>query len=390
MSFIRCLAMLALAAVLAEEAAASQQKYTYDDIELMKRANNKYASGELPLGDRRYVTEAPRKGYIFLCNVPNKDEGGAQQEGSWIHRASWNIFQKLAVQGKVTWSDASLTHAIEGDQRQLTGNGLPINHPTGLFPIQYNDPAALFDRNPNSIKAQSVRETLPMQPTYSDTPYCMGGEAGVMLTGVSLFNGFDAALRDAAAHELQDMCQGHPQKEGHYHYHSLSSCITDISIKTVIGYALDGFPITGPMVADKRYLTTDDLDECHGITSEIIEDGKKKITYHYVMTQDFPYSVSCFRGHPTRRGPHRTPIKAPQQSEEQKTQEQPSNNQRNQQMQKPQSKNQLPQPPREAIFACDNHADGTQCGFATKRGDMITGRCLRPPGQETLACVPNH
>jgi len=43
-------------------------------------------------------------------------------------------------------------------------------------------------------------------------------------------------------------------------------------------------------------LTTDDLDECHGITSQILLDGKLTTSYHYVMTQDFPYSVSCFRG----------------------------------------------------------------------------------------------
>jgi hypothetical protein len=42
-------------------------------------------------------------------------------------------------------------------------------------------------------------------------------------------------------------------------------------------------------------LTTDDLDECHGLTSLIKLDGKNVTMYHYVMTQDFPYSVSCFR-----------------------------------------------------------------------------------------------
>jgi hypothetical protein len=63
----------------------------------------------------------------------------------------------------------------------------------------------------------------------------------------------------------------------------------------VIGFALDGYPITGPKVGDKNYLTTSDLDECHGIVSDITLDGKKTTQYHYVMTQDFPYSVSCFR-----------------------------------------------------------------------------------------------
>ncbi len=117
-----------------------------------------------------------------------------------------------------------------------------------------------------------------------------------MLTGVALFNAFDAGGRDAGAWEVQDSCSGHPQQDGIYHYHTLSSCIKDISVHTVIGFALDGFPITGPEVGPNNFLTTTELDVCHGITSQIYLDGKTVTMYHYVMTQDFPYSVSCFRG----------------------------------------------------------------------------------------------
>jgi hypothetical protein len=124
----------------------------------------------------------------------------------------------------------------------------------------------------------------------------MGGEVGVMLTGVALFNGFDAGARDAGAWEVQDSCSGHPQMEGEYHYHTLSSCIHTVSVHAVIGFALDGFPITGPQVSNGNVLTTRDLDACHGITSAISLNGRTITTYHYVMTQDFPYSVSCFRG----------------------------------------------------------------------------------------------
>jgi hypothetical protein len=124
----------------------------------------------------------------------------------------------------------------------------------------------------------------------------MGGESGIMLTGIALFNAFDAGGRDAGAWEVQDGCEGHPDKDSIYHYHTLSSCIKDVSVHTVIGYALDGFPITGPDVGVNSVLTTYDLDECHGITSQITLDGKTVTMYHYVMTEDFPYSVSCFRG----------------------------------------------------------------------------------------------
>lgn len=43
---------------------------------------------------------------------------------------------------------------------------------------------------------------------------------------------------------------------------------------------------------------SDGLDECHGLTSIVDIDGESVQTYHYVMTQDFPYSVSCFRATP--------------------------------------------------------------------------------------------
>ncbi len=124
----------------------------------------------------------------------------------------------------------------------------------------------------------------------------MGGEVGVMTTGVALFDAFDAGGRDAGAWEVQDGCDGHPQMSSEYHYHTLSSCIDDTSVSTVIGWALDGFPITGPKVGTDNLLTTADLDECHGITSTITVDGTSVTMYHYVMTQDFPYSVSCFHG----------------------------------------------------------------------------------------------
>ena len=85
-----------------------------------------------------------------------------------------------------------------------------------------------------------------------------------------------------------------------YHYHTLSKCISDTSVSTVIGFALDGFPITGPKVAKNNILTTKDLDECHGITSTVTLDSKPVTTYHDAIRYDFPYSASCFRATATQ------------------------------------------------------------------------------------------
>lgn len=266
-----------------------------------KNYGNKYASGLLPVGDGKYDTVAAKKGYIYACgtyakNIASGQGGGAGSRGPWFtnNNTEYDINKKSHVAGSVMWQ-ASFSNKVSGDTRTIVTNDLP-NHHTGVFPVAGSDPAYAYDRNPNTIKNQSLTYSLSADPSYGD-PQCMGGQVGVMLTGVAIFNAFDAGGRDAGAWEVQDSCDGHPEKQGEYHYHTLSACITDTSVQTIIGYALDGFPITGPKVGANNYLTTDDLDECHGITSQIMEDNKLVNTYHYVMTQDFPYSVSCFRAH---------------------------------------------------------------------------------------------
>lgn len=210
----------------------------------------------------------------------------------------YDVNKKLQVQGAVNWNGV-LNNTVNGGTRTITSNDLPLaGTTTGTFPIQASDPAYAYDKNPNTITAQSFTYSLAADPSYGATPNCIGGQVGVMLNGVALFSAFDAGGRDAGAWETQDSCDGHPQSDGIYHYHTLSSCIKDTSVHDVIGFALDGFPITGPDVGKNNVLTTSDLDECHGITSQITLDGKSVTMYHYVMTEDFPYSVSCYRGTP--------------------------------------------------------------------------------------------
>ncbi len=256
---------------------------------------DEYAGGILPVGDGRFHTDRAEQGYLYLCREPGGG-GGAEVRGPWFvnDNTAYDVNAKLSVRGEVSW-ESSYSMEIAGGRRVITTNDLPRDHTTGEFPVAADDPAYEYDRNPNGIAEQSLTYSLPANPEVLDTPQCMGGEAGIMTTGVSLFNAFDGGGRDAGAWELQDGCGGHPQVSGQYHYHTLSSCIASAPVSTVIGWAFDGFPITGPKVDDRNILTTSDLDECHGITSTISIDGEQVTTYHYVMTQDFPYSVSCFR-----------------------------------------------------------------------------------------------
>jgi YHYH protein len=259
---------------------------------------DKYADGILPVGDGRLVLDGPQSGSVYLCNEGGEG-GGATARGPWFvsNDTEYDINQKIHVEGEVDWK-GDYSVAIDGDERVISTNAVPDDHATGQFPVAADDPAYQYDRNPNTITEQSLAYRVSALPQLLDEPHCMSGEAGVMTTGVALFNAFDAGNRDAGAWEIQDGCDGHPERTGEYHYHTLSSCIADVGSGTLIGWALDGLPITGPHVGDGNVLTTSDLDECHGITGPVDIDGVTVQTYHYVMTQDFPYSVSCFRATP--------------------------------------------------------------------------------------------
>jgi hypothetical protein len=268
---------------------------------------NLYKSGLLPVGDGHYTDDKPKLGYVDACptyvQALTQGGGGAQARGPWFKDGNkkYQVKDKVSVRGSVHWH-AVHSFKVSGSKRILTTNDLPTQ-PSGTFPIASSDPAYAYDRNPNHLAAQKIDISVPKSPKYG-APQCMGGMVGVMTNGVLLFNGFDAGGRDAGAWEVQDHCDGHPDAMDMYHYHTLTSCITDLSVHHVIGWALDGFPITGPQVKGKNdVLTTRDLDVCHGITSRVTINGKSVTTYHYVMTADFPYSMSCFRGTPVTTGP---------------------------------------------------------------------------------------
>lgn len=255
----------------------------------------------LPIGDGR-LTKTPSKGFLTVCGQGPGGGGGAFRDGAWIHSdGTWDSTAKPIVSGDVAWDNYRYEIGIEGDKRKLIGNGLP-NHHTGTFPIPRSDDAFNYDRNPNSIRENQILFSLPLVPAVAAAPSCTPmGIVGVMRSGVALFNAIDAMGRDAVAHEIQDKCDGHPERSGQYHYHSMSKCLETSSPKghsEMFGYALDGFGIYGRFGENGKELTNADLDECHGHTHEIIWDGKPVVMYHYHATREYPYTIGCFKGTP--------------------------------------------------------------------------------------------
>ena len=255
-----------------------------------------FTSGSLPIGSQSSLS-GPAVGSIFLCKLMSGG-GGATVVGPWIRGSSWYPGEKVKVDGANSLS-GSVSAALSGASRVISGNGLPTTSLAGTYPISSSSTAYQYDKNPNTIKGYSLNVSVPASPQVAASPSCLSpGTIGYSTNGVAIYHALDDKSRDAAAYETLDKCWGHPVPSGQYHFHTMSSCVAGGSAtqnSPVWGFMLDGFPITGPWENGAK-LTTADLDVCHGKTSTITLDGVAVSMYHYVATEDYPYTAGCYRG----------------------------------------------------------------------------------------------
>lgn len=256
----------------------------------------------LPLGDGKR-SRAEETGSVFACQTAFGPAGGAFRDGPWIRGdGTWDPTAKLHVQGSVVWPQGEYDVRREGASRIITTNGVPVDQTTGVFPVAVDDPAYQYDRNPNSIRPRPVTLTIPSLPVMAPSATCLNmGAIGVLRDGVVLFNALDAQGRDAAAHEVLDGCDGHPERTGQYHHHEIPTCLLARTTgnTTLVGYALDGFGIYVERHQDGSLVTNKEVDGCHGRTGPVVWDGETVNLYHYVATAEYPYTVGCYRGTPT-------------------------------------------------------------------------------------------
>ncbi|MFZ6708934.1 YHYH protein [Undibacterium sp. TC9W] len=257
-------------------------------------------ASKLPLGDGKFTRTTPAVGYVYACYTAGS--GGASSKGPWFNAdgMTWNSLSKISVQGAVSWVSSFMVTL--GSTLGITGNGLPPN-PTGTFPIASTDPAYVYDRNPNSISQANIAWGLPANPVVAAQPTCTSlGAIGVLLDGVRLYNADDGGYRDAVAWEIQDACQGHPERTGQYHHHNITSCLTQKDTpgqhSPLVGYIADGFGIYGNQGENGKALANADLDECHGHTHAVERNGVMVTQYHYHQTREFPYTIGCYKGTP--------------------------------------------------------------------------------------------
>ncbi len=256
----------------------------------------------IPLGDDA-VSSEPATDYVYSCKTDFSGRG-AIHTGPWIdyETDTWDSTTKVEVVGDNTWPEATYEETVEGDVRVITSEGVPVDDPTGNYPIAEDDPAFAYDTNPNPITAGAVELELPLNPTEAEAPSCVGmGAAGILNTGVYIYNALDGSGGDAVAHETQDVCDGHPDGGEYYHYHDIPSCILDEAAETgstLVGYALDGYGIYVERDSLGNLPTNADLDECHGRTSTVLFNGVEQEIYHYSATLEFPFTIGCYRGTP--------------------------------------------------------------------------------------------
>jgi hypothetical protein len=136
---------------------------------------------------------------------------------------------------------------------------------------------------------------IPKVPVPVDTPLEIGAATlvGVALNGVA----FDPPAPVQAilgAHTIAafDDCGGHVNLIAGYHYHAATGCskqvASDDGHAAVIGYALDGYPITSRVNEDGE--EPSDLDECRGHT-----DAARGYHYHVAYAGENLF-VGCFHG----------------------------------------------------------------------------------------------
>jgi len=176
------------------------------------------------------------------------------------------------------------------------------DHPTGPFD------GSTGCYNPNSVTVQNDTWLIPLVPVPTNNPAVdyldQMGQTGIMVSGATYYNPYDAGGVDAPSTICMDDYNGHPSPDGRYHYHQAPGWAYgngEVGHSGIIGYSFDGYPVYGPFEATDVFamdLTgAMALDECNGH-----EDDVRGYHYHAVAydqrTDGFPWIQACFHGEP--------------------------------------------------------------------------------------------
>ncbi len=234
--------------------------------------------------------------------------------------AYWFIILTLSANAQENFTNTG----IRGSMTCITSNGVP-DHRIGKFPNR---------ANPNEFKEQKLTFCFPTVPRLTNDVTWGLMTVGVSIAGIPIRpytadyfdknskRGFSknpsSGWRKQAMHDPRslgiDSHNGHVDKSGLYHYHSISKNLDPNKEDILLGYTPDGFKIVfsakmtsswqlksgirssppggihdGQFEEDFEYRPqTGSLDECNG----------KEINgiYTYFATSTYPFFPRCFKG----------------------------------------------------------------------------------------------
>ena len=376
----------------------------------------------MPPAPSRNIMRLPRLLFVFCtllaCATAPAFAHGTRGYALSAEATRWQWLE-LAI---ASAHAGNVRFAIEGEYRLISADGLP-DHETGVFPNR---------GNPNRISAQRYELRVPARPQIAAgvTPLRMQS-FGFAINGVPFDPGAAEFWNNDRNWQYEAMSGGialgldqnnaHVQPNGAYHYHGLPTALlarfAGATTPVLVGWAADGFPIYGPygyvdagnrhsplvklraswrlksgtrhggpggahdgsFVQDYEYSAgLGQLDECngrHGVTPEFPNGS-----YHYVLTDGFPFIPRCFRGTPdtsfVRGGP------AGRGGGIEKAGDPRAASPRND------DKADKGGPPPEALDACRGKSSGAACRFTGRRGEPLNGSCFSPPNGAAPACRP--
>ena len=207
---------------------------------------------------------------------------------------------------------------------------------------------AFEQKTPNALNVANWNWSVPLNPVKAKSATTIRnvlGTLGFTVSGLPIYGPTEGqqpaaqAFGDPVYNKILDQCGGHTGPGREYHHHAITlidPC--NLSKQSILGYALDGFPIyttlgcvdkkcTKTAIMKSGYVKTGDpttntwaaytytptkftttLDACNGRTQP---DG----TYGYHVTTNFPYIIGCFTGTATlpkgRAGGPMPPMGAP-------------------------------------------------------------------------------
>jgi len=227
-------------------------------------------------------------------------------------------------------TSTSYIESISGDARVITGNGCPNHYSVCTGKALANGCGGVGEEGSiTEATEQCFDYTIPAYPVLRTDSYsvaCAMGAIGVALNGIPFFSGaVDTSCTildvddDTSEWTSFDMCGGHSQQSGIYHYHFPPSClISDAEVRSPtgtghsaqIGWAFDGFPVYGPLYTGGIDASTV-TDDCGG-KQEALPDVDNFMYRYYVTgptsdlyslphdtpsTDQFPYTFDCYAGY---------------------------------------------------------------------------------------------